>query len=210
MLAVDACGILDLVRSQYRLEAPPRLLETALWALGASTHFPAEIHLVVFSQVKDEIQRNITDERRRLKEHVSTLGNTGHAVLSRSEAIAWKDAILKIEETLANLPEAWIDASHLVSPDPACVSRANARLAGGVAPGKRGSSNAGDCLIAEHLLEMAAILRNAGFRRPILFVSSNVRDFGRNVLKAPLDSQFEAVGIDYLPHIEAAMAQLGY
>jgi hypothetical protein len=62
VLAVDACGILDVVRSQYRLEAPSRLLHTALGALEASTTQPAGLHLVVFDQVEIEVLRHLEDE----------------------------------------------------------------------------------------------------------------------------------------------------
>src|ERR1035438_5382974 len=150
VLAVDACGILDIVRSQYRFEAPNRLLETALGALGASAGQPTQLHLVVFSQVNDEVQRNLEAEQRRLKEHTLTLRNTGCAVLSRTEVGAWNRAIQSIEDTLSSFPQTWIDSSHLVSPDPTCMSRAQVRLASNIAPAKRGSNNIGDCLIVEH------------------------------------------------------------
>jgi hypothetical protein len=147
-------------------------------------------------------------ERRNLKKHILTLDNTGSTVLSATEATTWKRAVQKVEETLSNLPNQWIEVSHRVSPDPVCMARAQVRLAGGIAPGKRGSKNIGDCIIAEHLLEMAASLRQARFTESFLFVSSNVKDFGRGDLKSPLDAQFAAADIEYLPHIEAAMVLL--
>lgn len=210
VLAADACGILDLVRSQYRLEAPNRLLETTLGALGGASGQPPQLHLVVFAQVEVEVQRNLADEQKRLKQHLRTLDNTGSVLLPAREVAVWKRALENIGQTLMRLPQTWIDASHLVLPDAACLSRAQQRLAAGTAPGKRGSGNVGDCVIVEHLLEMAKSLRNANFAPSLLFVSSNIKDFGRSALKAPLDAEFGAVGVDYLPHIEAAMVQLGY
>jgi hypothetical protein len=115
-----------------------------------------------------------------------------------------------IEETISNFPQKWIESSHLVASHPACILRAQARLTGNTAPGRRGSNNIGDCVITEHLLELGGMLRKAGFTESFIFVSSNVKDFGRTIPKAPLDVEFQAAQIDYLPHIEAAMVQLCY
>jgi len=154
--------------------------------------------------------RNIEVERLNLKSHCLTLENTGTVVLSAADAAGWRRAVREIEVALSSLPESWIDASRLVLDEASCVSQARARLATGIAPGKRGSNNVGDCVITEHLLEMSARLRQTAFNKPILFVSSNIKDFGRGSLKSPLDTQFAALGIDYLANIEAAMVQLGY
>lgn len=210
VLAVDACGILDLVRSQYRLEAPNRLLERAFGAIGVSLQTPAGLHLAVFEQVSDEVARNIGDELLNLRAHCVTLENTGSVVLSAAEVATWKRSVREMECALSNLPRTWMEASHNVLHEPECMLRARTRLAAGIAPGKRGSNNEGDCVIAEHLLKMATVLRQANFNNSILFVSSNIKDFGRSTLKAPLDTQFAAVGIEYLPNVEAAMVQLGY
>lgn len=210
MLAADACSILDLVRSQHRLETPSRLLEMALAALGASTQQPKMLHLVVFRQIRDEVERNVDRERLSLKNHMRTLRNTGATVLSASQQESWLQGLETIESALAHLPQAWIDASLLVSDDADCKSRAQSRLARGAPPGKRGSANIGDCLIVEHLLELGRQLRKANFAPNILFISSNVRDFGRGSLKPPLDSEFQTENILYLPDIEAAMTELGY
>jgi hypothetical protein len=210
VLAVDTCSVLDLVRNLYRFEAPARLVEHALAAIGASIRVPPRLHILLFDQVHTELQRHISPIRQELGREMPKLSATGECVLPKLHARYWTRGAKGIEDFLSALPDAWMRASRHISPDAGCEARADNRLRNGEAPGRRGSKNVADCRVAEHLLESAAQLRTAGFKQAILFVSSNKKDYGGLSPKPPLDNQFSRDSIDFHPHIEAAVAQLGF
>lgn len=209
VLAVDTCGILDVVRSQYRSESPTFLLEKSIGALGAALAIPAQLHLLTTDEISSELQRNLGGELAKLHKHIETLLQTGKTLFPDSIFRAWQDNIFHIEHTLSAFPDSWLSASKQVPADAVCVARARLRLAKGDAPGRRGSQ-IGDCVVTEHLLEVSRSLRSLGFSRPIIFVSSNKKDYGATILKAPLDAEFLAAGVDYHASIEDAISQLGF
>jgi hypothetical protein len=57
-----------------------------------------------------------------------------------------------------------------------CILRAMQRNLEKIAPGSRGKAPK-DCTIFEHTLELAGALRESGFSEPIVFLSSNRRDY---------------------------------
>lgn len=138
------------------------------------------------------------------------LSAAGDVSLLGIDALLWRYCVQQIEANLATFPDTWKDAGHRVSLDAACVPRARIRLAAGIKPAKRGSSNLGDRLITEQLLELARQLRGGGFTKDILFISSNAKDYGVSTPKPPLDLQFSSLQIDFYQNVEAAMIQLGF
>jgi hypothetical protein len=208
---LDTCAILDLFRSQHRLQSPTRLIEMALKAIEASSIHPAGLHIIVLDQVEAEYRKNASDERQTLAKHFRTLLHTGTTLLPASQAADWLTGLSSIETAISAIPDTLISVSRRVSADGTCLAQAQFRLARGIAPGRRGSGNLGDCIIAEHLLEFSRQLRMSGFAQRLVFVSNNVKDFGpTGQPKPPLDADFATLGIDYLPDIEAAMVSLGF
>jgi hypothetical protein len=183
----------------------------ALRAIEASSIHPAELYIIVLDQVETEYHKNAPEERQLLAKHFRTLLRTGTTLLSASLVANWLTGLSSIETALSAIPDKLIHVSHRVSQDGTCFARAQFRLASGIAPGRRGSGNIGDCIIAEHLLEFSRELRMSGFAQRLVFVSNNVKDFGpTGQPKPPLDADFATLGIDYFPDIEAAMVSLGF
>lgn len=210
VLVVDTCSVLDVTRSLYRPEAPSRSLGMGKMAVRASAKTPPELHIIVFKEIERELQRNLPGETARLRTQMAKLTAVGDVSFWTLSAFWWRHCVRRIESNLVDFPDTWKDAAHRVSVEAACLQRARARLAAGIKPGKRGSANVGDCLITEHLLELATQLRSAGFTRDILFVSSNAKDYGGPTPRAPLDLQFLPLAIDFYQDIQGAMAQLGF
>jgi hypothetical protein len=179
-------------------------------AVQVSAEKPPKLHIIVFDEIEQELQRNLHEEMVRLRTQMTKLSEAGNVSLWFLSAFWWRRSVRRVESILAGFPETWRWAGHRISVEMACIPLARARLAAGIKPGKRGSANLGDCLITEQLLELATQLRNAGFSRDIIFVSSNSKDYGGPILKSPLDSQFSSLEIDFYRDIEGAMTQLGY
>jgi len=183
----------------------------ALRAIDASTANPAGLHIVIIEQVESEYQKHASNEKQNLSKHFRTLSHTGVALLQKPLAASWQAGLSAIQTALSALPDNLLYVSHKVSHDASCAARAQLRLANSIAPGRRGSGNVADCMIAEHLLEVSRELRGGGFAKRFVFASSNIKDFGpTGQPKPPLDREFRNLGIEYLPDIEAAMAGLGF
>jgi hypothetical protein len=210
LLVADTCSVLDVTRSLYRPEAPSRSLGMGKTAVRASASHPPKLHIVLFDEIEQELQRNSPGEIARLRTQMIKLSAAGDVSLSKLSRLWWRYCVRKTEGRLAAFPDAWKEAGHRISQEATCVPLARTRLTAGIKPGRRGSANLGDCLITEQLLELSRQLRSAGFTREILFVSSNAKDYGASTLKAPLDFQFSSLMIDFYQDVQGAMTQIGF
>jgi len=183
----------------------------ALKAIEASNATRVQLHIVLIEQAQTEYRKNLPEELQNLTKQFRTLSQTGLTLLHKSQAASWQAELSAIQAALSSLPGFLVSASRNISHDATCAARAHMRLARGIAPGRPGSRNVADCIISEHILELSRKLRNGGFTGRQVFVSSNIKDFGPiGQPKPPLDADFAALGIDYLPNIEAAMLSLGF
>lgn len=209
VVVLDTCCVLDVLRSQHRLHAPRRLVQNAQRAIDLAAPANRKLHLLIQDEVEIEFNRNVEAVRGELANHFQTLLATGTALLEPADLAAWTSSLISIESDLNNLTNRIIKVSCVVSADPLCMARAQSRLARSIAPGRKGSSNLGDCIIAEHLLEVVTTLRNQGFNDRCIFVSSNIKDFGPiGSPKTHLDQEFGNLNIEYLPDIDAAISAL--
>ena len=69
-----------------------------------------------------------------------------------------------------------------------------------------------DCVIVECYLEVTGQLRRAGLSAPVVFVSSNTRDYhapGSSHLAPDIAGDFGALQMEYAPNFGAAKHLLG-
>ena len=93
--------------------------------------------------------------------------------------------------------------------DSECAMNAHNRVIRNQAPSQKGKSESKDCLIIEHYIKLATKLRNQSFDKNIVFISSNTSDFGDvQNLKAPLDTQFKNVSMNYCNNFKWALQEL--
>lgn len=207
----DTCAILDVPRSLHRETSAPTLVQHALNALQALSATPPKLRLVICEQVSQEFKKNLAEVTNELQGRVAQISQAGNSLLSAADSARLGSTLTSLEAKLTALTSQIFDSCLTIATDKACVSGAAARLASSTAPAKRGSSNMGDCLVIEHFLQFVRQLRADGFGQPCIFVSSNYKDYGKIANpKAPLDSEFAAVSIDYMPDISAALTQLGF
>lgn len=211
VIFLDTCSILDVPRSLHREIASTTLVQNALKAHEALSETPAKLQLVISEQVAREYTTNLPEVLKELRDRITQVSLIGRSLLHATESAQLGSTLTTLEANLTSLTNQVFSSCLTIATDKTCVSRATARLASNTAPAKRGSSNLGDCLVIEHFLEFVRQLRADGFGRPCIFVSSNYKDYGKAVNpKAPLDSEFAAISIDYMPDISAALTQLGF
>lgn len=76
------------------------------------------------------------------------------------------------------------------------------------APSDWGKSESKDCVIVEHYLKLAALLRQSRFTKAIIFITSNKKDYGSAlILKPPLNIEFETQNILYCNNFRWAVNQ---
>jgi hypothetical protein len=93
------------------------------------------------------------------------------------------------------------------------ASRAFNRVSRAITPARRGKDSMKDCVVIETYLDIIATLRSAGLRTPIVFASSNTKDYAQensSRLKSDLAAEFTALNIEYAPNLSAAKDLLGF
>jgi hypothetical protein len=208
---LDTCAILDIPRSFHREAVSQMIVQHSLSAIKALSSVHTKLHFILTEQVAQEYTKNLQDVLNELHTRISRVSQIGNSLLQPTDSAQFGSTLASLETNLITLTNQIYDSSLIIATDQACLSQANVRLVSNVAPAKRGSTNKGDCLVIEHFLEIVRQLRSNGFHQPCIFVSSNYRDFGTAPnAKPPLDSEFTAISMDYMPDIAAALTQLGF
>jgi hypothetical protein len=91
------------------------------------------------------------------------------------------------------------------------LAKAITRMNSNVAPARRGKDSSKDCIVLETYLEVSGMLRTEGLNAPIVFLSSNIRDYltDDNVLKIEIANEFAPLNIDYASNMAMAKHKLG-
>lgn len=211
ILCVDTCTVLDVIRDITRepmrvsdAHAGLKILESAE-ASGKIVVLVAEQVTLEMAangqQVRDEAEANLTkftEQAERIHDLALAFGASGvmstahlsghvgraQGVLDRWVAVAWKAA---------------------QSPD--VLGRAFGRVNLARTPARRGKDSMKDCVVVETYLETAQQLRFAGLTSPIVFASSNTKDYRQPAsshLQADIAADFAALSIEYAPNFGAA------
>ena len=108
--------------------------------------------------------------------------------------------------------ERWNAIATVVPQNSDITSRAFTRVNQAKTPARKGKDSMKDCVVIETYLEVVSELRSANLTTPIVFVSSNVKDFtgtNRTILKPDLGTDFLNLGLGYAPNMAAAKHLLG-
>lgn len=216
VLCADTCVILDLLRSPSRDDVRPEHHRAAFHLLTAMEGGSDLIGLMA-EQVVHEVAENrlaVTDEATKNLEKfraqvarvdavVAVFGATGAIDLSHLDGHVDLSALVV---------DRWLKASWLVAQAAGIADRALLRVNKGRTPADRGKQSMKDCVVIETYLDVVKRLRDAGHVGPVVFASSNTKDYaatnGSN-LKPDLEAEFTALNMLYAPNLAAAKHQLG-
>jgi hypothetical protein len=106
----------------------------------------------------------------------------------------------------------WLRQLIPYKPGTDVLEKAIARMNGNIAPARRGKDSSKDCIVFETYLKFANMLRAAGLNAPIVFLSSNTREYltDSNVLKIEIANDLAPLKIEYAPNMAAAKHLLGF
>lgn len=216
VLCLDTCTILDLMRDPTRDNVNPIERQTAL-DLFVAAEGGAHLVALLADQVVHEFGHHAQSVEDEAKQALAKL----KAKLARIDAVAaaygsaGTSAFAHLDDHVRRaraVVDRWLEVAVPAGQGADIPGRAFARLNQARTPARKGKDSMKDCVVIETYLEAAAKLRSARLTQPIVFVSSNVKDYaGENgsVLKPDLAAEFGALGMEYAPNLSAAKHHLG-
>jgi hypothetical protein len=216
LLLVDTCTFLDVIRVPYRENIQINMIDTTMTLISRAKLNPPSLWLVSCDIVKAEWESNANEVCNELKMHISKYQQSGvrlGKILEKAlPGITYYQPDLvtfSLEQHLYNLSKNLLEASLKIADDDDCLVRATKRVRMNQAPASKSKSEPKDCMIIEHYLALCQGLRNSGFSKKCIFVSSNVNDYGKpHNIHQPLDTQFNNLGIDFVTDLSWAMSMI--
>lgn len=216
VLCVDTCSILDIIRDITRDTAQLADAKAALSLLTAA-QTATTLTVLIAEQVGIELAANVSfveqeaeaamkrfiAQATRIQEIAAAYGATGSLTTGHLDG--------HVARARARLDQ-WQHAAQLVLTDAGIQQRAFARVNGPRTPSRKGKDSMKDCVVVESYIEAARALRAAGASAPIVFVSSNTKDYyapGTRNLPNDIGSDFAAVTLEFAPNFSAAKYALG-
>ena len=214
ILLVDTCSILDIMRDPTRdtLKINERQAALDLVCIAEKGELwcgMAEQVALEFAQhdqsIQDEAKKKLADLRicvERIDKFSGILGVAGTIDFSHLDDLV---------QRARGLVQRWLDQFNQIVPAPDVPAKAFTRMNAGIAPAKRGKDSSKDCLVYETCLEAATNLRVAGAVQPIVFLSSNIKEYSTEggLLKAEIEREFTPLNLQFAPNMSAAKHQLG-
>jgi len=216
VLCVDTCTVLDVVRDITRETVTPADVRAGL-ALLAMAEVGSGLTVLMAEQVSLEIAGNVANveqEAQAALEKFLVQAQRIHDVAGAYGA----QGPLQIRHLDGQVSRArpvldrWVQVAQMVPHNDGVASRAFRRVNEPRTPARRGKESMKDCVIVEVYIEAASQLRAAGMTAPMVFASSNTKEyFAPNTrhLQADIAADLAAVGIEYAPNWGAAKYGLG-
>lgn len=216
VLMLDTCSLLDVVREPMRPDCKLANVKAAMAMLLAAERGNKLIVLIA-EQVSQEINDNLPDVQKgaenAMKEYIGKAQHVDLVAGAFGAVGAMNTAHLVDHVARARAVfDRWITVGIQVPPGPAVSEKAMNRVRRGIAPSRKGKENSKDCFVIESYLEVSAQLRATGFSAPIVFGSSNTKEYLDPVTKmppAPLDHDLRQLGVDYASEHAKMMRMLG-
>lgn len=188
ILFIDTCTLLDIIRLPFRQKkstTAKAYLDSAENAIQLIKD--NKLRIVILPLILKEFGDNLPGTEDELSRHVKNLSSSleilyslhskSHDKLIVPDLLSFKTELI-LKKICNDLLELGI---HVKQNDDTTL-RANNRVIMNIPPSRKGTLK--DCIIYEHCLEMAALLRNQGFNEKMVFFTSNTEDFCENKIKA--------------------------
>lgn len=216
ILIPDTCALLDIVQAPVRDAFRAEDATAIRRVLDALADTPPRLAAVVPDLVRAEFADNVARAEKEVTEGLACLDSRAKAAARR---MGWLDGAAPdpmpalgarghpaFGRALADqaLARALVVRDHVEDRE-----RAFLRVRLNTAPARRGSQSINDCLIVETALAFVREYRACGGAAIVAFLSSNTKDYmdGRSV-RAPLDGDFEGLGITFVSRWSALLGWL--
>jgi len=216
---LDTCNFLDLFRrdtTRQQPRVPAEEIQTASKLLGLVTARPVGVQLVVPELVPGEFADHANRIEREFDEwlefHDQNQDWVAKAAIWVGTALPTPLAVhpLGLHAAFRSLANELLAQAVVLDRDQTSLNRAVARLIAKRRPSHKKEIK--DSMNMEQSLELCSQLRNSGFARPVLFISSNTNDYTAastsSQLHNDLQTEFVAVSLEYFPSLWAAVGSL--
>ncbi|POD96799.1 hypothetical protein BV924_02655 [Pectobacterium odoriferum] len=214
VLCLDTCVFLDLIRDVTRdsilvhnIKAGVDLLSKAEANNSVIVLMAEQVKLELSDNeqsVEDELTTSLSRFKSRVKkvsDIVSAFGFNGELSIDNLDGHVSR---------AKNILERWKRISYLVPQNTAIVNSAYRRVSLSITPARKGKDSMKDCVVTETYLDISRELRELGLTAPIVFSSSNTKDyFISNKLADDLATDFSRYGIQYSTGLGEAKHLLG-
>lgn len=214
VLCIDTCSLLDIMRDPTRETVKVHERQAAIDLV--STAEAGKLKCVIAKQVaiefaehdqliQDEAARNL----KRIIEQITRINMI--SAIYGVPGIVDMDHLDDHVRRARAVVERWLAQLDEITPSRDVPIKAFARVNSCLAPARRGKESSKDCLIYETYLEAASALRAAGVIAPIVFLSSNTKEYFTEggALKPDVVSDFQPLNLIYAPNMSAAKHKLG-
>jgi hypothetical protein len=216
VLLSDTCFLLDIVRDPTRDNVRPED-KVAAAALAEALFRPSTLVAFVAEQVHTELAEHraaveteaakaihiLSERLKRMDQILAAYGGSGTSVV---------DHLKDHGDQARNVLDRWLAASRTAVQVADVAGRAITRMNQCRTPARKGNASAKDCVVIETYLDLAVYLRAEGHTAPIVFASSNTKDYcdipGAR-LKADLEAEFTRLKMAFAPNFGAAKHLLG-
>lgn len=215
VLCLDTCCFLDVIRDVTRETITYSNSQSGIHLLEMAEDGKSLVVLMA-EQVSKEMSANEVSVReeankaldkfraqaQRINEVANLYGGTGTLQFTHLD-----DHV----DRASGILDRWKAISYLVPQNDSIPSLAYSRVMEPRTPSRQGKDSFKDCVVVETYLDIASQLRNAGLSSPIVFASSNTKDYyslGMSQLPNDISSDFDKYNISYAPNFGAARHML--
>lgn len=214
VLFADTCILLDVIRDVTRDSVIKNDVDSGLHLLSEAEK-GINLFVLIAPQVRTELIDNEgiveSESKNSLDKFIEriTKVDTISSLYGASDNISLEHLKDHVDRAKSFL-DRWKNIVYLVPQDESVLVRAFKRVTLSTAPAKKGKDSMKDCVVTETYLDAAKALRNAGLTAPLVFASSNTKDYceGKNLADGLVDD-FKNYNILYSPNFGSAKYNLG-
>lgn len=216
VLCVDTCTLLDVIRDITRETVTTSNVNAGL-ALLSMAETGSGLVVLMAEQVTLEIRSNVSSVEQEAQNALKKFLSQAQRVHDVATAFG-ASGVLQIHHLNGHVSRArpvldrWKKVAQIVPLNDGVTSRALRRVNQPRTPARLGKESMKDCVIVEAYIEAASQFRLAGLKAPIVFASSNTKEYfvpSTTCLQSDIGSDLAAVGMDYAPNFGAAKHSLG-
>ena len=211
VLCLDTCAVLDIMRDPTRDDIRTDEQKASFKLLHAAES-GTQLTVLVAEQVHKEFLDNVDDVQKEAQRALSKFRDLAYklnelATLHGTAGQVDLDHLNGYEIRCRKVAERWLNVATLVPDSQQIVSRAFKRVNQPRTPARKGKASMKDCVILETYLERVRELRKNGLTTPVVFVSSNKKDYAETAggsVRGDIRAEFTKLGLEYAPNMAAA------
>lgn len=216
VLCIDTCSVLDVIRDITRETVTLNDANAGLALLSA-----AESHAGLVVLIAEQVDRELADNLDGVaQDAINALTRFQQQVLRIHDIAMAYGASGAMEashlgghvDRAKAVVERWKNVAWRISSNDGIASRALRRVNEPRTPARKGKESMKDCVVIETYLEAAGQLRAVGHSAPIVFMSSNTKEYfapSTRHLQSDIAADLGAVAVEYAPNFGAARHLLG-